>query len=271
MAATLDGVVEQAKRLLWLKDEKANGNAYMAMIALSGLIGWGATVYVLNFIAPRPAWGVIDTQAEVQAAFVWYQGILNAKLFGIDARWLLMGTWGVTWAGRITWGYLRVERKAVFNGANFIWIVPVIVAFGLNAWGVDSVLAVPIWAPWFGVFAIGYIGNAIQVERSWVYWIPGLISLALLLVGLYAKATMTLPLGGMMTIPAGPNSPVPALFGNHLMYPMPYVWAVLGVLHVVPMAVDAYLGGRQLNEDGIPAIKAERQGSTDVTVTTSDD
>jgi hypothetical protein len=216
--------------------------------------------------APMPT-GILDTGAEVQAAFAWYQAITQTKILGIDLRWVLMLTWGVVWAGRIGWGYLRVERKAVFNGANFIWVVPVIVAFGLNAWGVNQVYAVPIWAPWLGVFAIGYIGNAVQVERSWVYWVPGLVSLALLLFGLYAKLTMTIPLGGFMTIA---TEPVPALFQNHMIYPFPGLYVVLGLLHVVPMAVDAYLGGRQLNEDGIPVIKAERSGASNVTVTSDD-
>jgi hypothetical protein len=45
---------------------------------------------------------------------------------------------------------------------------------------------------------------------------------------------------------------------------VPYAFVLLGVLHTVPMAVDAMLGGRELTEDGVPALAAEETGSVEV-------
>jgi hypothetical protein len=57
---------------------------------------------------------------------------------------------------------------------------------------------------------------------------------------------------------------VAALLGAQVPYPL----VVLGVLHAVPMLVDAYRGGRHLTEDGVPALKRRSEDAAGGVVTT---
>lgn len=154
------------------------------------------------------------------------------------------------------------------NPPNLIWLALTVPAFLLNAASENFLKAYRIWMPWLVVFTVGYLPNAYLVERGGVYWAAGLVSLGLLAVGVYAKPTLTLPVGGALTAPAVPQ------IGTEVLYPFPYTDTVLGLFHVVPMAADAAMGGRQLTEDGISQLKADRMTDTeevDGVVTATDD
>lgn len=249
---------EQAKRLLGLSDEKANGNAYMGLIALSGLVGWGLSVLVIRVWPalngkPMPT-GRIDTKAEIGQLFGWFQ-FLRGDLAGPHLIWPFLIAWAVVWLARVGWGYARVERGSVSNLPNFIWLALVVPAFVLNAMGEYFLKAYLIWMPWLVVFAVGYLTNAYLVERGGVYWAAGLISLGLLAIGVYAKLTLSLPVGGTLTATNVPQ------IGGEILYPFPYTYTIMGLLHVVPMAVDAAMGGRQLTEQGVSQLKADKMGT----------
>ncbi len=247
--------VEQAKRLVSRNGEKANGNAYMGLIALSGVVGWGLTVFVVRLWPrlndhPMPM-GRIEQGTQAQAALFEWFGFLRGDLAGPHLIWPFLAAWGLVWLARVVWGYARVERGSVSNLPNLVWLVLVVPAFALNAMGEYFLKAYLIWMPWLVVFAVGYLTNAYLVERGGVYWAAGLASLGLLIVGVYAKLTLSLPLGGALTGPAVPQ------IGGEILYPFPYTYTVLGLLHVVPMSVDAIRGGRQLTDAGVSTLKAQ--------------
>jgi hypothetical protein len=63
----------------------ANGDAYVGMIALSGLVGWGLSVLVIRVWPalngnPMPM-GRIDTEAAIGQLFAWFQ-FLRGDLAG---------------------------------------------------------------------------------------------------------------------------------------------------------------------------------------------
>ncbi len=246
---------EQAKRLLGRSEAKANGNAYMGLIALSGVVGWGLTVLVVRVWPalnghPMPMGRIENGTQGMAALFEWFS-FLRGDLAGPHLIWPFLAAWGLIWLGRVVWGYARVERGSVSNLPNVIWLVLVVPAFALNAMGEYFLKAYLIWMPWLVVFTVGYLANAYLVERGDVYWAAGLVSLGLLIVGVYAKLTLSLPLGGALT---GPNVPQ---IGGEILYPFPYTYTILGLLHVVPMTIDAVRGGRELTDAGVSRLKAE--------------
>lgn len=237
-------IIEQSKRLLGLDAEKANGNAYLGLIALSGLIGWAATVYVMHFIHPLPSGTVSGHELHD-----WHHAVESY-------RWPLMAVWGGVWIGRVVWGYLRVERGAVGNLPNLLWLSLVSIAFGVNVYGILTSQVWLVWMPWLAVFAVGYLGTASMIERSRIYWIAGAVSALLLVYTIYVKLTMSIPLGGTLAGAGGHEASSHAV--DHIVLPLPYFYAVMGLLHVAPLAIDAAMGGRQLTDDGVPQVKADR-------------
>jgi len=99
-----------------------------------------------------------------------------------------------------------------------------------------------MWLPWYAGFAVAYLATGLLVRRGGVFYAAGAIS-----------AVVTL--AGVGVIPVD---------GVGLRRPVPYAFVLLGVLHTVPMAIDAVLGGRELTEDGVPALAADETGSVEV-------
>jgi hypothetical protein len=199
------------------------------------------------------------TEAETPAlgALVEWSTFLRGGMEGPHVVWPFLAAWGVVWLGRVVWGYARVERGSVSNLPNVIMLVLVVPALLLNALGTYYQEGYLVWGPWLVVFAVGYLTVAYVVERGGVYWAAGLVSLGLLVVGVYAKLTLSLPLGGALVGPGVPQ------VGGVVLYPFPYTYTVLGLLHVVPVAVDAARGGRELTDTGVSRLKAESMGTGD--------
>lgn len=246
------GLREQTRRLLWLDERKANGNAFIALTALTGLVGWGVTVWAVNFVSPIPTGGSLGGP-EIGR---WASEVM------LELKWPVTAVWLVAWFGRFAWGYLRVERGAVVNAPNTVWFGASLVAVGLNLYGVWVSNPELVWLPWMAVFAVGYLSTALLVDRAGVYWVAGVLSTALLAHGVYAVLTDTgyAVLGSAATLPpqlaatVGPNT---------VLLPLPYTYAILGALQVVPMAIDAALGGRQLTDDGVPAVSANESSDAE--------
>lgn len=216
-------LTEQAKRLS-SPGGQANGNAFIGLMALAGLVGWGMTVVALRVEAPMMAVTV---------------------------------AWVVVWFGALAWGYLGVERGAVRTLPTAVWVVVTVLATALNVYAAAVGPPELVWLPWFGAFAAGYLATAVLVERAGVYWLAGLASTALFAYGVYAAATNT----GHSVVTSGGSTAV--------LLPLPFTYVLLGLLHVVPMAVDAARGGRQLTDAGVPALRDAGPEDGDVGVVPS--
>ena len=240
------GAIQQAKRLLWLESEKANGNAFLALTALSGLVGGGVSVWAIHFVLPMPS-GAALGGPEIGR---WAKEVMLAL------KWPVTAVWVGAWFGRFLWGYLRVERGSVMNVPNAVWFGTSMVAFGLNVYGVWISNPELVWLPWMVVFAVGYLSTALLVERSGIYWVAGVLSTALLAHGVYAVVTDTgyAVLGSAEMLPPALAASVGP---NTVLMPLPYTYAILGLLQVVPMAIDAARGGRQLTDSGLPAVRTD--------------
>lgn len=246
------GTLEQAKRLLWLDRSAASGNAYIALTALSGLVGWGVTVWAIHFVVGMPTGGSIGGPEVGQ----WAQRAMAGL------KWPVTAVWIVAWFGRLGWGYLRVERGAVLNTPNMIWSGASLAALTVNVYAVWTATPELVWLPWMVVFAVGYLSTAALVRRAGIYWLAGAVSLLLSVHGVYSIATAT----GYAVL--GPASALPPALAesvgpNTVLMPLPYTYAVLGLLQVVPMAVDAARGGRELTASGVPRVRADDNDTGD--------
>lgn len=218
-------MLEQTKRVVGV-GERANGNAMLGLLALTGVVGWGMTA--------MQAGSGGDMVALIQPVTV---------------------AWTVIWFAAVGWAALRVKREAVLSVPMAVWVVLSLSATAANAYVIANFspsslgLLAFVWLPWLVMFAVGYVVTALWVERPGVYWIAGLVSTALLAYGVYCILTGT----GHNVVGSGESAAVLA--------PVPYIWTVLGVLHVVPMAIDALRGGRQMTAAGVPALRGESEDS----------
>jgi hypothetical protein len=80
-----------------------------------------------------------------------------------------------------------------------------------------------MWAPWAAAFGVAYLLTGLLVDRGGVYLAAGVASVGVLVGGLVVG--------------------------------LPGTFALLGLLHGVPMLVDASRGGRHLTADGTPALR----------------
>lgn len=186
-----------------------------------------------------PGVGEEPASANAYFGFTAFGGILGwgvvAYLYNsgmsTDAAWttpaaIAMGLWLVVLLLRLSVGYFSAEDGVQLSMPNMLWVAVLLVAYVVTAVGLTIGNSTLVWAPWYAAFAVGYLGTGAIVARGAVFLIAGVASLAGLVAGFVVAA-------------------------------FPF-FIVLGVLHVVPLAVDAYLGGRQMTEDGVPEV--ERRG-----------
>jgi hypothetical protein len=224
------GTVTEAKRLLpGLGDgTPASANAYLALVGVVGVVGWGLAVAVNRGVAQ--------------------QNVSSMGMFGSDFVMLAWAgavtmAWMALFVFRMLVGIVSVDRGVTFSLPELIWAPLVLGAFGATAYGLTLPVAqfglkiTLVWMPWMAAFAVGYLATGAIVDRGGVYLLAGGVSAALL---------------------------VAALLGAQVPYPL----VVLGVLHAVPMLVDAYRGGRHLTEDGVPALKRRSEDAAGGVVTT---
>lgn len=147
--------------------------------------------------------------------------------------WLLTGGWLVLSVLGVAVGYLRVRREVLFSAPMLAWIGLVAVGFVASAYGTASGNAALMWGAWYGVLAVGYLVTGALVTRGGVYLLAGAAAVAATAVVFF-----------VLPQEARPHS------------------LVLGVLGVVPVLVDAARGGRQVTDEGIPAVQAARNEGT---------
>lgn len=193
-------VVTQSIRLVPFVGDEANANAYLALTALGGVLGWGVTALVVYGITDQP------------------------RLLGLGL--VVTVLWAGLFLGRLVLGFLSVESGAQLSTPNLVWVAVIVLAFVGSIVGLWLQSAAFVLAPWYGAFAVGYLATAALVSRAGVYWVAGIASLAGLVAAVLAPGKV------------------------HVV--------ALGVLHVVPLAVDAAMGGRQMTDRGVPAVDAER-------------
>lgn len=164
--------------------------------------------------------------------------------FSADAP-LVLGWAGIVtlvWLGiftkRIVMARMSVRPRVQFSGPGIVWITTMATAFVLNVVGLFIASEALMWLPWAGGFAIAYTLTGLMVQRGGIFLMAGVASAGMTVYGLF--------LGTAASLGA------------------PFV--LLGMLHSMPMIVDAARGGRQLTDEGIPQLKADqRDGSGETT------
>lgn len=231
-----------------------SGNGVILLTALYGLVGWAQTTYTVHLLyrlelgrTPPAGTSVgfreVGPYIQVITQYTW------------ELMWLWVGLTVALLAVLALFG----ERGAVINAANLLWGVGTAVALGLTAYGLDAQMQWLVWLPWFALFAVGYLVTGLLVERGGVYLLAGVVSTLLTLYCVYALLTGT----GSLVLTTETTVPAQAPLAGAVLIPFPYVYAVLGALHVVPMAIDGLRGGREMTEAGVPAVKAEKQEDDD--------
>ena len=211
------GTLLQAKRLIpGVGERRASANAYLGAIAVGGVAGWGVS-YVVTEAVTRPS---------------------VAKETAKAGAWLVTGVWLVVFLAGIYICYRQTEEGVLASLPMLTWIGVNAVAFVPSSAGTAVGNADLMWAPWYVVFAVGYLVTGVLVTRGWVYLLGAVASVAATVLAFFVLGSV-------------PHS------------------LLLGGLHVVPTAVDAAMGGRELTDEGIPAVERDRleDGSTDVVST----
>jgi|APHM01.1.fsa_nt_gi hypothetical protein len=144
---------------------------------------------------------------------------------------------------------LFAERGAVVSVPSLVWGVGIVAALGLTAYANGEQIAWLVWLPWLALYAVGYLVTGVVVDRGGTYLAAGAVSALLTLYGVFALLTGT----GSLVLTSNPGFETP--LAGAVLLPFPYVYAVLGALHVVPMAVDGLRGGRQMTPAGVPAVR----------------
>ncbi len=173
--------------------------------------------------------GSVVGWAVTYLAVVWTLPPGSGPVGPKTGAWAVTGAWLVLSVLGLLVGYFRVERGVLVSAPVLGWTALIAAGFVASAWGTASGNVALMWGAWYGVYVVGYLLTGALVTRPGIYYLAGLASLVATGVVFFA-----------LDPAARPHS------------------FVLGVLGVVPMLVDASLGGRQLNEDGVPVVKAER-------------
>jgi hypothetical protein len=175
-------------------------------------------------------------------AYLALSGLLGLLLWGITAAvssaaggdvsvtgaaGLLVAVWIVGWGARFVVAATTVDRAVWLSTPALVWTAVTVLAFVATGYGLvvgsTSLGESLMWAPWASAFGVAYLATGLVVERGGVYLAAGVASLAVLAAGLTVG--------------------------------LPGTFAILGLLHAVPMLVDARRGGRQLTADGTPALR----------------
>lgn len=238
-------IVGQARRLLPGSEEKLDGNAYLGLTALMGLVGWGPTAYVVHFMAAPPK-GVV-TLREVGP---WVERVTRYS-------WELVWLWAALTVGLLAVSALRVERGAVLSIPSLLWAGGMVLALAVTAASLHFQVPWLTWMPWLALFAVGYLATGVLVERGGIYLLAGGISGLLALNGAYGVLTST----GCLVITLNPAVETP--LAGAVLFPMPLTYVVIGALHVLPVGIDALVGGRGMTEAGIPRVRADRLADED--------
>ncbi|PSQ18903.1 hypothetical protein BRD00_03955 [Halobacteriales archaeon QS_8_69_26] len=234
-------ILGQVGRLSPRSDEKLDGNAYLGLTALMGVVGWVPTAYLIHFRTPPPK-GVV-TLAELGA---WAESVTQFS-------WTIMGLWAALFVGLVLVTVLRVERAALYSVPNVLWAVGMAVALGLNVVGLQlDGLSWLIWIPWLVLFAVGYLVTGVLVTRGWVYHVAAGVSALLVANGAYGVLTNS----GCLVVTLNPTVETP--LAGAVLLPMPLTYVVIGLLHVVPVGLDALMGGRGTTDAGVPEARADR-------------
>jgi hypothetical protein len=225
-------------RLSPRSDRRLDGTDYLWLTALMGAVGWGVTAYLLH-VRTAPPKGAV-TLREVGP---WIEAVSGYS-------WPLMGLWGLLFAGLLAVSVPRVERGAFLSAPSLVWVVGTALALAANAYSLVAEVPWLTWLPWLVLFAVGYLVTGVLVTRGGVYLAAGLASVALAANGVYGVLTNT----GCLVVTLDPVVETP--LAGAVLLPMPLTYVVLGLLHVGPLAVDAARGGRGLNAEGVPHLKA---------------
>ncbi len=227
-----------------LTSRPLSGNAVILLTALYGLVGWAQTTYTVHLVYPlevgRSTPG--GTGVSFEAVGPWiavvtqYTSQLMDLWFGLTAVLALVLA-------------LFAERGAVLSVPSLVWGVGIAAALGVTAYANGQQIAYLVWLPWLVLYAVAYPVTGLVVERGGVYYAAGAVSALLTLYGVFALVTGT----GSLVLTSDPGFETP--LAGAVLLPFPYVYAVLGALHVVPMAVDGLRGGRQMTPEGVPAVR----------------
>jgi len=208
------------------KEGTVSANYYFGMTAMMGVVVWGFTAIMYQFFTP-----------------IRSNGVREVALVG--AAGLVTGVWLMVYMKRMIFGKTGVKRDVQMSAPGVVWLSTMGAAFVANFAG--FFMASPMkeglmWLPWYAGFTAAYLLTGLMVRRGGIFIVAGLLSG----VGLVAGLGL-LPIAGV-----GPTRP----------FPLPFV--IIGLLHAVPMAIDAKRGGRELTDQGVPAIKADDLGDVSV-------
>lgn len=148
------------------------------------------------------------------------------SLFGVTGG--VIGLWLAYIVGYRLLGAVAVDTRVWVSSPFLLWLLVSVLAIVGNGVGVvlgDTATGqLLMWSPWGVAFVVGYLGTWFLVDRGGVYLLAAAGSAAFVVVAAFASVS-----------------------GLH--------YAILGLLHGVPMIIDAARGGRELTEDGTPALK----------------
>lgn len=192
--------------------EPASANTYFAITGVIGMMAWGFTAVVYQFVTKEVS---VPFSADAPLVLGW-AGIVTLVWLGVFMK-------------RIAMAKMSVRPRVQFSGPGIVWITAMGTAFVLNVLGLFIASDALMWLPWAGGFALAYTLTGLMVERGGIFIMAGMASAGVTVYGLF--------LGTAASLGA------------------PFV--LLGMLHSMPMIVDAARGGRQLTDEGIPQIKAE--------------
>jgi len=232
-----------------LTSRPLSGNGVILLTALYGLVGWAQTTYTVHLVYPLEVGRDTPSGTDVSFATVgpWIEVVTQYTSPLMDLWFVLTGLLLVVLA-------LFAERGAVLSLPSIVWGVGIVAALGLTAYANDAQVAHLVWLPWLVLYAVAYLVTGLVVERGGVYHAAGAVSALLTLYGLFALFTGT----GTLVLTSDPGFETP--LAGAVLIPFPYVYAVLGALHVVPMAVDGLRGGRQMTPQGVPAVRTSGDG-----------
>jgi hypothetical protein len=149
--------------------------------------------------------------------------------FGVGWAGLVTLVWLGVFSMRIGMAKMAVRPKVQFSGPGIVWVTTMAAAFVLNVVGLFVGSAALMWLPWAAGFAFAYTATGLMVERGGVFLLAGVASAGLTAYGLFVGTAAD------------------------LVFP----FLALGLLHSVPMLVDAARGGRELTDAGVPRLRAD--------------